>query len=127
MGVQDFNPEVQRLVNRIQPFEMTRDLTVLARELGFESVNYDLIYGLPAQTEGIVPPNGRNHHRPCAPIVSLSTASPLCPGSKKRTVSSPKTICPKGRTNGALYELAREMFLNEGYVELGLDHFSLPS
>ena len=50
MGVQDYNPEVQHLINRIQPIEMTQGLTVMAREMGFESVNYDLIYGLPAQT-----------------------------------------------------------------------------
>mgnify|MGYP001575267614 CR=1 FL=1 len=50
MGVQDFNSEVQRLVNRIQPREMTERLVADAREIGFHSVNFDLIYGLPKQT-----------------------------------------------------------------------------
>src|SRR5690606_17298802 len=50
MGVQDFNPEVQRLVNRIQPLEITENLTLAARELGYNSVNFDLIYGLAKQT-----------------------------------------------------------------------------
>lgn len=49
-GVQDFNPDVQKAVNRIQPFEMTRDTMLAAREAGFHSINMDLIYGLPKQT-----------------------------------------------------------------------------
>ena len=50
MGIQDFTPEVQKTINRVQPFELTRDLIVEARRLGFDSVNVDLIYGLPYQT-----------------------------------------------------------------------------
>ena len=49
-GVQDFNPDVQKAVNRIQPFEMTRDTMLAAREAGFHSINMDLIYGLPKQS-----------------------------------------------------------------------------
>src|SRR5213594_4308990 len=50
MGIQDFQAEVQQAVHRIQPYEMTRDLLFAARELGFDSINVDLIYGLPYQT-----------------------------------------------------------------------------
>src|SRR5690606_25462900 len=49
MGVQDFNPHVQKLINRVQSFETTRDLTSDARDLGYKSINFDLIYGLPQQ------------------------------------------------------------------------------
>jgi oxygen-independent coproporphyrinogen-3 oxidase len=49
-GIQDFDPEVQRAVNRIQPYELTRDAIQAARDLGFKSVNADLIYGLPKQS-----------------------------------------------------------------------------
>ena len=49
-GVQDFNPDVQKAINRIQPFEMTKATIDAARECGFHSVNMDLIYGLPKQT-----------------------------------------------------------------------------
>lgn len=49
-GVQDFNADVQKAVNRIQPFEMTRETMMAARENGFKSINMDLIYGLPKQT-----------------------------------------------------------------------------
>ena len=50
MGVQDFDPTVQEAINRIQSYEMTRDLLVHARDHGFGSINIDLIYGLPHQT-----------------------------------------------------------------------------
>src|ERR1700720_3982787 len=50
MGIQDFYEAVQRAINRIQPYEMTRDLIQTARNLGFDSINVDLIYGLPYQT-----------------------------------------------------------------------------
>src|SRR5258708_787922 len=50
MGIQDFHAEVQKAIHRIQPFESTRDLLFAARELGFDSINVDLIYGLPYQT-----------------------------------------------------------------------------
>src|SRR6266403_638797 len=49
MGIQDFHPEVQKAIHRIQPFELTRDLLFAARGLGFDSINVDLIYGLPYQ------------------------------------------------------------------------------
>ena len=50
-GIQDLDPEVQRVINRIQPFEQVKYVTEKAREIGYKSVNYDLIYGLPFQTE----------------------------------------------------------------------------
>src|SRR6266849_9223691 len=50
MGVQDFKEDVQKAIHRIQPYEQTRDLIATARELGFDSINVDLIYGLPYQT-----------------------------------------------------------------------------
>ncbi|MFU0841755.1 MAG: Coproporphyrinogen-III oxidase [Burkholderia sp.] len=50
LGVQDFNPDVQKAVNRIQPFEMVKETMQAARDAGFHSVNMDLIYGLPKQT-----------------------------------------------------------------------------
>src|SRR5260370_14796549 len=50
MGIQDFHPAVQESINRVQPYEVTRDLIEAARALGFDSINVDLIYGLPLQT-----------------------------------------------------------------------------
>src|SRR5438046_10181682 len=50
MGIQDFHEPVQNAINRIQPYEITRDLIQAARDLGFDSINVDLIYGLPYQS-----------------------------------------------------------------------------
>ena len=50
MGIQDFHEPVQQAIHRIQPYEITRDLILAARSLGFDSINVDLIYGLPYQT-----------------------------------------------------------------------------
>ena len=49
LGIQDFHPEVQEAIHRVQPYEATRDMISYARELGFDSINVDLIYGLPYQ------------------------------------------------------------------------------
>ena len=125
MGVQDFNPEVQRLVNRIQPYEMTRDLTLLAREMGFESVNYDLIYGLPAQTADSFRKTADTTMSLRPDRIALYSFA-FVPWIKKAHRLFTEEDLPKGADKRALYELARETFLREGYVELGLDHFSLP-
>ncbi len=125
MGVQDFNPEVQHLVNRIQPYELTRDLTTMAREVGFESVNYDLIYGLPAQTPD-------SFRKTAATTVQLRPdrialySFAFVPWIKKAHRLFTEDDLPKGADKRALYEIAREIFLEAGYKELGLDHFALP-
>lgn len=125
MGVQDFNPEVQRLINRIQPFEMTRDLTIAAREVGFESVNYDLIFGLPGQTE-------ESFTQTIDTTISLRPdrialySFAFVPWVKKAHRLFTKEDLPKGAEKRALYELSRERLEAAGYVELGLDHFALP-
>ena len=64
MGVQDFAPEVQEAVNRIQSYEQTRTLVDHARAVGFRSLNIDLIYGLPYQTEDGLPADARPGRRP---------------------------------------------------------------
>lgn len=125
MGVQDYDPEVQRLINRIQPVEMTRDLTQLAREVGFESVNYDLIYGLPGQTVAKM-------RRAADMTVALRPdrialySFAFVPWVKKAHRLFTEEDLPKGGDKRALYEVARDIFLAAGYVEMGLDHFALP-
>ena len=50
LGIQDFDPKVQRIVNRVQPFEQVEKVVIAARKSGYDSINFDLIYGLPLQT-----------------------------------------------------------------------------
>lgn len=125
MGVQDYDPEVQRLINRIQPVEMTQELTVMARELGFESVNYDLIYGLPAQTVESFRTTAETTVALRPDRIALYSFA-FIPWIKKAQRLFTEDDLPKGAEKRALYELARETFLSAGYVELGLDHFALP-
>ena len=58
LGIQDFHPEVQEAIHRVQPYEATRDMISYARELGFDSINVDLIYGLPYQNAERFPRDG---------------------------------------------------------------------
>lgn len=124
LGVQDFDPEVQRLVNRVQPFELTQKLTVQARALGFHSINFDLIYGLAQQTpermqESI---NKTLELRPDR-IALYSLA--LVPWIKPAQKLFKDEDLPSGQKKRELYELARRTFLESGYVEVGMDHFAL--
>ena len=124
LGVQDFHPEVQRLVNRIQPEDITRQITDEARELGFSSVNYDLIYGLPKQTEEIFAQTVESTLRLRPDRIALYSFA-LVPWIKPAQRLFSDDDLPKAAEKRALYEQARAAFLANGYVEIGMDHFAL--
>ena len=125
LGVQDFDSEVQRLVNREQPYEITKSTTEVARELGYTSVNYDLIYGLPSQTLD-------SFRQTIAQTILLRPdrialySFALVPWIKPAQRSYSDDDLPKAGEKRALYELARELFAGAGYIEIGMDHFALP-
>ena len=125
LGVQDFDPVVQKLVNREQPPEQTRNVTDTARELGYNSVNYDLIYGLPRQT----PESFRQtveqtvELRPdCIAVYSFARVPWIKPAQR----SYKDEDLPAAGEKRALYEIARNLLADAGYVEIGMDHFALP-
>lgn len=124
MGVQDFDPEVQRLVNRIQPEEMTLSLTQKARNMGYTSVNYDLIYGLPKQTKESIKVLAEKtlEHKPDR-IALYSFA--LVPWIKPTHRLYKDEDLPMGLEKRELYEIARTILLAGGYKEIGMDHFAL--
>jgi oxygen-independent coproporphyrinogen-3 oxidase len=125
IGVQDFDPEVQRLVNRHQPYEVTRSVTDAARELGYTSVNYDLIYGLPRQNpESFAATVAKTIELRPDRIALYSFAR--VPWIKPAQRSYKDEDLPKAREKRALYEMAREALASAGYVEIGMDHFALP-
>lgn len=125
IGVQDFDPEVQQLVNRHQPYEVTKSITDIARELGYTSVNYDLIYGLPRQApERFVKTVEKTIHLRPDRIALYSFAR--VPWIKPAQRSYKDEDIPVGGEKRALYELARELLESAGYVEIGMDHFALP-
>ena len=125
LGVQDFTLEVQEAVNRVQSFESTRDQIAFARSIGFQSVNVDLIYGLPLQKpetfretlellKGI---------RPDRVAVYSYAHVPWMKG-QQRTID-PETL-PAPETKLELFATAVTEMTNAGYVPIGMDHFALP-
>jgi oxygen-independent coproporphyrinogen III oxidase len=124
LGVQDFDPAVQRLVNRIQPLQETAELTRRAREMGFKSVNYDLIYGLPKQTlESFTRTVQLTVELRPDRIALYSFA--LVPWIKPAQRLFKDDDLPAGAEKRALYERAYEILTAAGYVEIGMDHFAL--
>jgi oxygen-independent coproporphyrinogen III oxidase len=125
MGIQDFEARVQQTIHRVQPYEMTRDLILAARELGFESLNVDLIYGLPYQTA--------DSFR--ATIAQVLTLSPdrvamfsyaHVPWLKKQQGSFAAHL-PEGMEKFRIFRAGLEGFLAAGYLYIGMDHFARPS
>ena len=125
IGVQDFDPEVQRIVNRNQPYEVTRTCTDAARELGYTSVNYDLIYGLPKQTIERFSESVEKTIELRPDRIALYSFA-LVPWIKPAQRSYTDEDIPKAAEKRALYEMARERLQAAGYIEIGMDHFALP-
>ena len=125
MGVQDFTPEVQQAVHRIQGFELTRDLVTAARRLGFDSVNVDLIYGLPLQTAESF---GRTVERiiEIAPDRIAMFSYAHVPWLKKQQGSF-ATRLPEGMEKFRIFCRGLELFLAAGYQYIGMDHFARPT
>lgn len=123
-GIQDFNEEVQRVINRIQPYENVEQVTRWAREIGYESVNYDLIYGLPKQTmKSVIDTIQKSNFLKPDRIAFYSYAHVpwTSPGQRAYTEAD----LPKDEDKRALYEMGKQLFEEAGYVEIGMDHFAL--
>ncbi|MCB0362001.1 MAG: oxygen-independent coproporphyrinogen III oxidase, partial [Bdellovibrionales bacterium] len=126
LGVQDFNPETQRLVNRIQPYTMTKQIYDWARSIGYDSINFDLIYGLPLQTPESVCDMARKTVGLRPDRIALYSFARV-PWIKPAQRLFKDEDLPAGAEKRKLYELAREILIEGGYVEIGMDHFALPS
>src|SRR6266403_1992459 len=124
MGVQDFKEEVQQAIHRIQPYEQTRDLIATARELGFDSINVDLIYGLPYQT-------AESFAHTVEQIVSLSPdrialfSYAHVPWLKKQQGSFAAHL-PEGMRKFDIFRAGLLKFIEAGYLYIGMDHFAKP-
>ncbi|MGA7918195.1 MAG: oxygen-independent coproporphyrinogen III oxidase [Candidatus Acidiferrales bacterium] len=124
MGIQDFQPKVQETIHRVQPYELTRDLIVAARELGFESLNVDLIYGLPYQTaESFKDTIDRTVALLPDRVAMFSYAH--VPWLKKQQGSFAMHL-PEGMEKFRIFRTGLERFLDAGYLYIGMDHFARP-
>lgn len=125
LGVQDFDPVVQKLIHREQSAEQVQFVTELARKLGYNSINFDLIYGLPSQTLPSIKKTISEviDMRPDRiAFYSYAHVPWMRPGQRSYTESD----LPSGENKRALYEQGREQLQSAGYIEIGLDHFALP-
>jgi oxygen-independent coproporphyrinogen III oxidase len=126
LGVQDFDPFVQEIVNRVQTEEQVRAVTEDARAAGFTSVNYDLIYGLPFQTVESVERTVEAVTRLAPDRIAFYAYAHVPwvkPGQRRFT----EMDLPSGDEKRALYERGRMLLEEAGYREIGMDHFALPS
>ncbi len=124
LGIQDFDPKVQEIVNRVQSFESVQKVVNEARQIGFTSINFDLIYGLPLQTRKSVIDtiNKVNLLKPDRiAFYSYAHVPWVKPGQRKFTEKD----LPVNEEKRALYEIGKEKFSESGYVEVGMDHFAL--
>lgn len=125
IGVQDFNLNVQKLVNRVQPFETTRETLQSARRLGFVSANFDLIYGLPGQGhDQMVHTMDKTLELMPDRIALYSLA--IVPWIKPAQRHFKDEDLPQPTEKRALYEYSKGRLLAAGYIEIGMDHFALP-
>jgi oxygen-independent coproporphyrinogen-3 oxidase len=123
IGVQDFDPEIQKIIGREQSYELTRDIASRIRDRGIASLNADILYGLPHQT-GI---------RIADSVQKLISLSPdrvalygyaHVPWMSRRQQMIPSDAMPTPEERLRLFETARHLFLRDGYQEIGIDHFA---
>ncbi|MBV35980.1 MAG: oxygen-independent coproporphyrinogen III oxidase [Rickettsiales bacterium] len=125
LGVQDFNPKVQKSVNRIQPYEMTRKALLDARKYGFESINIDLIYGLPFQSVETFKETIRQVIEMAPDRLSVFNYAHLPHRFKpQRRINADEL--PSGGEKIAILEMTIKKLTEAGYVYIGMDHFALP-
>ncbi|UCD16782.1 MAG: oxygen-independent coproporphyrinogen III oxidase [Candidatus Zixiibacteriota bacterium] len=125
MGVQDFDPEVQKAIGRDQSEKQTVALYRFCRDRGFTGINFDLIYGLPGQTiagftdtiAGVI------DLRPDRVAMYSFAFLPKLKAHQRRI--NPE-ILPDAEAKLMLFSRARRMFLENGYCQIGMDHFVLP-
>ena len=122
-GVQEFDPKVQQAINRIQPPDMVARAVDGLRGAGVARINFDLIYGLPHQTEETL-------------LTTIGTAAAMrpdrvalfgyahVPWMAKRQVMIPADALPGPEDRLQLFETARRLFVWDGYAEIGIDHFA---
>jgi oxygen-independent coproporphyrinogen-3 oxidase len=123
-GVQDFDPEVQRVINRRQSFEIVKEVTLAAREIGYHSVNFDLIYGLPKQKLSSVSDTFEKVAELKPDRIAYYSYAHVPWKTKGQRMFTDEDI-PDSAGKRALYDLGKEKLAELGYDDVGMDHFSL--
>jgi len=125
MGVQDFDPDVQAIINRNQTERQTRELFAYSRGAGFGSINIDLIYGLPLQKAETFAKTLDSVIELRADRVAVYSYAHV-PWLRTQQKGFDPAMLPSGEQKLDLFCLAREAFLRAGYRPIGMDHFAVP-
>ena len=126
MGVQDFDPAIQKLVNRVQSEKITRDAIKWSKELGFNSINIDLIYGFPLQTaKSFSFTLDKIIEFSCERIAVFNFA--YVPWMKSHQKLIKKELLPTPDEKLQILKTTIEKLTSAGYVYIGMDHFAKPS
>ena len=124
-GVQDYNENVQKAIHRIQPFENVERVTQWAREIGYESISHDLVFGLPFQNlEDVLNTIEQTNKLTPDRLAFYSYAHvPWIKGNGQRGFKDADV--PKDDLKRQCYEEGKKKLLENGYHEIGMDHFAL--
>jgi oxygen-independent coproporphyrinogen-3 oxidase len=125
LGVQEFDPEVQAAVNRIQPYDVVRATVERLRAVGIASINFDLMYGLPFQTEATLARTVAQTAGLRPDRVALFGYAHV-PWMAKNQRMMPEAALPGAAERFAQSETAARLLVEHGYERIGLDHFALP-
>lgn len=125
IGVQDFDPEIQKMIGREQSFELTARAVHMIRDRGVNSLNADILFGLPGQDEPGIASSVQKLLALLPDRVALYGYAHV-PWVAKRQVMIPEDRLPDPRQRLALFKVARDLFLADGYDEIGIDHFARP-
>ena len=126
-SVQDYDLKVQKAINRIQPFENVKNVTEWAREIGYRSVSHDLVFGLPHQSWEAMEFTIRKtlELKPDRLAFYSYAHVPWIKGVGQRGFD--ENDLPSGEEKRKLYENGKKLLQDLGYIEVGMDHFSLES
>ena len=126
LGVQDFDPQVQYIINRIQTVEQTWKVVDEARSLGYESVNFDLIYGLPRQNLDSIR-HTFSHVAKMKPDRIAFYSYAHVPWKSKGQRRYTDDDVPRAKEKFDMFLTGRTLLEQNGYQHVGMDHFALPS
>ncbi len=126
IGVQDFADHILKIINRQQTTEDVEKVTRLARKIGYTSINFDIIFGLPLQTPENIFANTEKIKALRPDRIAFYSYAHV-PWIKPSQRAYSEADLPLGEEKRALYELGRALLEENGYVEIGMDHFALKS
>lgn len=125
LGIQDFNPDVQRAINRFQSPDLIKKMVERLRSMNFQSINFDLIYGLPNQTVQTIQETFELVSDLRPDLIAFYSYAHL-PDKIKNQKLIKNDQLPNAKNKRELYLTGKKLLEEKGYVEIGMDHFALP-